>query len=352
MEKKRYYSYKVYKDINPKSPTYGQFKYVRNPEKDDECTEKFAARWVLSRTACSLVPYGIIAPTDPYIETFKVDEYKDENPNSPTYNTYLYKQHGMCEAKVPEPKWTLVPEMSGASADPDKWDPNLIDGEPRYCIDTYVDKEPRSKTYNQYKYVKCDREYDETTYHVSLRLIENKILCTGARIVFKLYPKKKYNNKLVNDMQLLNDLFEGNIQYQIDVNTKYNKIKFKNKKLQLIDNSNEGFELHCYFEKNTTQEILHDILYVTIVLKQAFTQSIISNQDPISFDISQDACVEFNTTPNEVDSSVSGQTHPISVESTVAEDFRDWNITSTQPEWIECTKKSNNELTITTKPNE
>lgn len=348
MEKKRYYSYKVYKDINPKSPTYGQFKYVRNPEKDDECTEKFAARWVLSRTACSLVPYGIVAPTDPYIETFKVDEYKDENPNSPTYNTYLYKQHGMCEAKVPEPKWTLVPEMSGASANPDKWDPNLVDGEPRYCIDTYVDKEPRSKTYNQYKYVKCNSKYDEYDYDVELSRFENNTSCVDGNISFVINIIYKYNNNVVNyyfakehnfDITIINDNISSNGVIDLVYSSKYRTI-----------GANEIFVKRT-LSNNKSADVLHDTVRIQILLSSKH-QGYISTKKTFTFDIKQDACVEFNATPNEVDSSVSGQTHPISIESTVAEDFRDWNITSTQPEWIECTKKSNNELTITTKPNE
>lgn len=347
MEKKRYYSYKVYKDINPKSPTYGQFKYVRNPEKDDECTEKFAARWVLSRTACSLVPYGIVVPTDPYIETFKVDEYKDENPNSPTYNTYLYKQHGMCEAKVPEPKWTLVPEMSGASADPDKWDPNLIDGEERYCIDTYVDKEPRSKTYNQYKYVKCDREYNEVDYDIELSDFTNNKSCTDGSLSVFIKVIYKYNNKIVPyeevghydfaEIKILDDFYN------------FNEIRPLTSEYYLKDN---GVLFKKLFHNNYYANTLHDVITIQFKLYDTNSGKAIKKFDPISYEIEQNACVEFSTTPNEVDSSVSGQTHPISIESTVAEDFRDWNITSAQPEWIECTKKSNNELTITTKPNE
>ena len=346
MEKKRYYSYKVYKDINPKSPTYGQFKYVRNPEKDDECTEKFAARWVLSRTACSLVPYGIVAPTDPYIETFKVDEYKDENPNSPTYNTYLYKQHGMCEAKVPEPKWTLVPEMSGASADPDKWDPNLIDGEKRYCIDTYIDKEPRSKTYNQYKYVKCDREYNKVEYDGNLSFKENNTSCINGYVKFNCSVTVKYNSKQIS-LNELRDYNLPNLKFIAHISSKYNNIKYGAEEVDLRD-----LTITYPFQKNTTNDILHDVITVLLELYNANTGKLIKKGIPISIDISQDACVEFTATPNEVNSSVSGQTHPISVESTVAHDFRNWNITSTQPEWIECTKDSNNKLTITTKPNE
>lgn len=350
MEKKRYYSYKVYKDINPKSPTYGQFKYVRNPEKDDECTEKFAARWVLSRTACSLVPYGIVAPTDPYIETFKVDEYKDENPNSPTYNTYLYKQHGMCEAKVPEPKWTLVPEMSGASADPDKWDPNLIDGEKRYCIDTYVDKEPRSKTYNQYKYVKCDREYNEIDCDFDVTLKENKRSCVDGYAKFKIILLYKYNNKVMSydeiDKNLLDSiklLFTFDFQFHnISSDTDIDIEIYKNKIVYVT----------YPFSKNTDSKERFDMIVIIPALYNRYNGNLIKKSKEYWFNITQDACVEFNATPNEVDSSASGQTHPISIESTVAEDFRDWNITSTQPEWIECTKKSDNELTITTKPNE
>lgn len=350
MEKKRYYSYKVYKDINPKSPTYGQFKYVRNPEKDDECTEKFAARWVLSRTACSLVPYGIVAPTDPYIETFKVDEYKDENPNSPTYNTYLYKQHGMCEAKVPEPKWTLVPEMSGASADPDKWDPNLIDGEKRYCIDTYIDKEPRSKTYNQYKYVKCDREYNEFDYDINWLSHNNSKSCVDGYVDFIFIIIFKYNNKALAQEDVKHyDFLDVRVLEKYSL--KHNNIKFKLPvEYEVLENNKT--RILWFFENNTTSKILNDTVTLQLSLYGLHTGKLIKNFDPISVDISQDACVEFNTTPNEVDSSASGQTHPISIESTVAEDFRDWKITSTQPEWIECTKKSNNELTITTKPNE
>jgi hypothetical protein len=346
MEKKRYYSYKVYKDINPKSPTYGQFKYVRNPEKDDECTEKFAARWVLSRTACSLVPYGIVAPTDPCIETFKVDEYKDENPNSPTYNTYLYKQHGMCEAKVPEPKWTLVPEMSGASSDPDKWDPNLIDGEKRYCIDTYVDKEPRSKTYNQYKYVKCDREYDKVDYDVNLLLNENSSSCIDGHINFRYSIIVKYNGKEIPLSELGNYNLPA-IKFITNITTKYDNIK-----LGIEEFDFKRSTITIPFEKNTTGRFLEDVIIFHLDLYDAINGDLLKKGDSVSTNVLQDDCVEFNTIPNEVDSAVSGQTHPISIESTVAEDFRDWNITSTQPEWIECTKKSNNELIITTKPNE
>lgn len=347
MEKKRYYSYKVYKDINPKSPTYGQFKYVRNPEKDDECTEKFAARWVFSRTACSLVPYGIVAPTDPYIETFKVDEYKDENPNSPTYNTYLYKQHGMCEAKVPEPKWTLVPEMSGASANPDKWDPNLIDGEKRYCIDTYVDKEPRSKTYNQYKYVKCDREYNKFDYDIYLMQVDESSSCTNGYIKINYAIIVHYNNK-----KIYPEDFEKYNVPKLKIMAVNTITKHSNIKIDIpIVYENKGLIVYP-FKKNTKGYRLRDTITAQANAYNIYTGNLVIEGSPLSANILQDACVEFNATPNEVDSSVSGQTHPISIESTVAEDFRDWNITSTQPEWIECTKKSNNELTITTKPNE
>lgn len=350
MEKKRYYSYKVYKDINPKSPTYGQFKYVRNPEKDDECTEKFAARWVLSRTACSLVPYGIVEPTDPYIETFKVDEYKDENPNSPTYNTYLYKQHGMCEAKVPEPKWTLVPEMSGASADPNKWNPNLTDGEKRYCIDTYIDKEPRSKTYNQYKYVKCDREYNKFEQSINILSYKNNTSCVNGNVTVTFKLTYKYNNKTISNSEVGKYGFKA-VMVRDKISLRDNNIKL-NSTPDFLNDTNNNSTLSYSFEKNTTSNALKDFVRIQLELCDADTRETLIDKRAVSFNISQDACVEFNATPNKVDSSISGQTHPISIESTVAEDFRDWNITSTQPEWIECTKKSNNELTITTKPNE
>lgn len=347
MEKKRYYSYKVYKDINPKSPTYGQFKYVRNPEKDDECTEKFAARWVLSRTACSLVPYGIVAPTDPYIETFKVDEYKDENPNSPTYNTYLYKQHGMCEAKVPEPKWTLVPEMSGASANPDKWDPNLIDGEKRYCIDTYVDKEPRSKTYNQYKYVKCDREYNKVEYAIDVYMIYSNPLCTNGYAKFAWDILITYNNKKIDQK----DFEKYNVpELKIVPESAFTERSEIEIGIPIINYDDASITYP--FKKNTNNHILYDDITIRIGAYNKDTGELIAKSDSYTATIKQASCTTFNATPNEVDSSASGQTHPISIESTVAKDFRDWNITSTQPEWIECTKKSNNELTITTKPNE
>lgn len=350
MEKKRYYSYKVYKDINPKSPTYGQFKYVRNPEKDDECTEKFAARWVLSRTACSLVPYGIVAPTDPYIETFKVDEYKDENPNSPTYNTYLYKQHGMCEAKVPEPKWTLVPEMSGASADPDKWDPNLIDGEKRYCIDTYVDKEPRSKTYNQYKYVKCDREYDEVRYYalVQLQGFDNEP-CKPKKYGFYINIEKCYNGRQVD--------FDRSV---LEMNIKPT-LNNSNIVIDSIDTRKANGKYRPFFDlvilPNRTNSDIR--LNIDIVVDLKILDNDTNNVQNIraagggsTFLVSEPEanCNCFSVEKEEIDMSAEGETITLNVCSNRNDVPTKYEITRL-PDWITC-ENNPYKLTITTKPNE
>lgn len=351
MEKKRYYSYKVYKDINPKSPTYGQFKYVRNPEKDDECTEKFAARWVLSRTACSLVPYGIVAPTDPYIETFKVDEYKDENPNSPTYNTYLYKQHGMCEAKVPEPKWTLVPEMSGASADPDKWDPNLINGEKRYCIDTYIDKEPRSKTYNQYKYVKCDREYDEVRYYAFTRLrYVNAELCKPKKYKFYINIEKFYNSQQVG--------FDGSI---LEMNIKPT-LNNSNVVIDSIDTRKVNGKYSPFFNlvilPNRTNSDIRLNIDITVDLKildndTSNVQNITAVGTILILLMSEPEgdCNCFNVEKEEINTAAIGETVALNTCSNRNGAPTKYNITSPLPDWITC-ENNPNQLTITTKPNE
>lgn len=332
-EEKKYYSYSVYKDTNPNSRTFGQYKFVRNLEKDDECTEKFAPKWVLKQTECSLIPVGIIKPENPEgIKLFKVEEWYDENPNSLTYNTYMYRQIGYCDFIEPEPKWQIVPEKTGPSSEDDNYNPNLPDGELRYCIETYIDTNPSSPTYNQYKYVLCDTDYNETEYRVVKMNVNSSYTCDNCTLTFTGKVKKIYNNAekpldAPRGLTITKKLEENNVSFA------------ESPSFPSQTDTDGKFEFTINFKNNETAETLSDVLVVTI------------NNQEFKFEINQTSCTTFTADPTTQNHSAAGETISSTITSTVANEFREWTITNTDiPSWLTVENKRT-KLEITTKEN-
>lgn len=263
----------------------------------------------------------------------------------------MYKQHGMCEAKVPEPKWTLVPEMSGASADPDKWDPNLIDGEKRYCIDTYVDKEPRSKTYNQYKYVKCDREYDEVRYYAFVQLQRyNGEPCKPKKYGYYINIDRFYNDRQVG--------FDGSI---LEMNIKPT-LNNSNIVIDSIDTRKANGKYSPFFNlvilpNRTNSDIRLDIdIVVDLKILDNGTndvQNITAAGAGSTFLVSESeaSCNCFSVEKEEINTTAVGETVTLNTCSRVTGAPTKYEITSPLPSWITC-ENNPYQLTITTKPNE
>lgn len=309
----RYASYKIYRDINPNSPTYNQTKKVRNEVGDDECTLKYSSKWVLSRRSCSDSPDKIIEVTDYSKNSYDVEEYRDENPNSPTYNEYQYKQVGICQASVDKtPNWILVSELSGISNSKTEY-VNPISGNKWYNIETYRDVNTNSDTYNQTKVV-FKNEVNNYVFESNTNVLNTSNIETTNHISIT----STYNNSDI-DWSIVNNndwIIVNKISNQLQITTKQNILDTqRNGKIKLIQSISQ-------------KELIIDVIQLNGVS--------IFEVDNTNLDIAYNDTLEKQ----------------INVTSTINNKNTNWNINNQSliPTWL-TVQKSDNQLIIKTTQN-
>lgn len=131
-----------YRDINPQSPTYNQIREERTL--DSECSTS-APQWVEITAYCEYSESG--TPTGYYIHV-EVDNAK----NSETYGqTREWKEtapQGMCEDPSSEPEW-ILDESYDNHCETKQYEPSMVVGETGRFLCRLTDENVYSPTYGQ-----------------------------------------------------------------------------------------------------------------------------------------------------------------------------------------------------------